>query len=61
MDIEKIQSDRAVDLLAENKKLKDLLKITNTFLLQLEAIAICGKISTTEGHIYSMRKKLEFI
>ena len=43
----------------ENIKLRALLKATYTFLLRLEAIGICGKISTTKGHIYTMRKKLE--
>lgn len=42
----------------ENKKLREILRDTNTFLLRLEAIRICGKISTTKGHIHTMRKKI---
>lgn len=43
----------------ENKELREMLKATRTFLLRLEAISICGKISTTKGHIHTIRKKLE--
>lgn len=46
----------------ENKKLqkvREVLQATKIFLLRLEAIGICGKISTTRGHIYTMRKKIE--
>jgi hypothetical protein len=45
----------------EIKKLRDILKVTRTFLLRLEATSICGKISTTKGYIYTMRKKLDSI
>jgi len=43
----------------ENKNLREMLKAAKTFLLRLEAISICGKISCTKGHIYTMRKKIE--
>lgn len=45
--------------LIELHNLREILKTTKTFLLRLEAIGTCGKISTTKGHIYTMRKKLE--
>ncbi len=46
-------------LQSANKRLRETLGATNTFLLRLEAISICKKISTTKGHIYSMRKKIK--
>ena len=43
----------------ENSQLREILSKANTFLLRLEAVSICKKISTTKGHIYSMRKKID--
>ena len=49
-------NDAAVD---EIRHLREMLKAAQTFLLRLEATSICKKISTTTGHIYTMRKRIE--
>ena len=40
-------------------RLENVLRATKTFLLRMEATGICGRISTTEGLVYTMRKKVE--